>query len=49
MTDKRLGALVLGAAVGGLLGLWIFGVWGAIFGACLGGAVAVGMLERQPI
>ena len=45
MDDQKLGALILGAAAGGLIGLWIYGALGGILGACLGvGGVLVGSL-----
>lgn len=36
MSDEQVGAAVLGAAVAGLVGLWLFGAWGGIAGAIIG-------------
>jgi hypothetical protein len=43
--DERLGAVVIGASIGGLLCLWLFGVWGGIGGAILG-AIVVSALAQ---
>jgi outer membrane lipoprotein SlyB len=48
MSDQQLGGIILGAAVGALLGLWIFGVWGAIVGLIAGAVALPLILGRLP-
>lgn len=39
MSDLEVGALALGALVGGVVGLWLFGRSGGLIGAILGMAL----------
>ena len=48
MSDLAIGAAVLGAIVGGLLGLWLVGTWTALLGAIVGAVLLPAILkERQ--
>ena len=44
-TDEALGPVVLGAAIGGLLGLWLSGALFAIVGAVIGAIAVTGLLR----
>ena len=48
-SHEATGAIVLTAAVGGLIGLKLFGVWGGIAGAALGVTALLLTQPRGPV
>ena len=48
MTDLALGAPIIGAIIGGLLGLWLVGTWTAIIGAIIGAIALPAIMKRLP-
>ncbi len=47
MVEKNVGVLVLGSALGGLLGLWIWGAIGGILGSLVGLVVVFGLMSMR--